>query len=104
MRFNIGFTPEIAPKPGGCGHTLTINHAHPPFTENKRCWTKPRAIGDVVNRKAVSVYQTNAVLILMVACKGRLKRALHDATVTKQYRVRRCSKECLLRSSPAHLF
>jgi hypothetical protein len=33
------------------------------FTENKRYPTKPRGIGDVVNRKAVSVYQTDVVLI-----------------------------------------
>jgi hypothetical protein len=43
----------------------TINHAPPPFTENKRCRIKPRGFGDVVNRKAVSVYQTDAVLILI---------------------------------------
>jgi hypothetical protein len=29
------------------------------FTENKRYGTKRRAIGDVVNRNAVSVYQTD---------------------------------------------
>ncbi|HXN70466.1 MAG TPA: hypothetical protein VN926_22770 [Bradyrhizobium sp.] len=45
-------------------HTPTINHAHPPFIENKRYPMKARRIGDVVNRKAVSVYQTDAVLIL----------------------------------------
>jgi hypothetical protein len=79
--------------------TPTINHAPAPFTENKRCRKKPRGIGDVVNPKAASVYQTDAVLILIGACKGA-DRAL---SMTKQYRVRRCSKECLLRSSPEHV-
>ena len=37
----------------------------------------------------------------MVACKG-VDRAL-SFDKTKQYRVRRCSKKCRLRSSPAHL-
>jgi hypothetical protein len=32
---------------------------------------KPRGIGDVVNRKAVSVYQTDAVLILIGGVQGR---------------------------------
>jgi hypothetical protein len=36
-----------------------INHACAPFTENKRYGTKRRGIGDVVNRNAVSVYQTD---------------------------------------------
>jgi hypothetical protein len=44
--------------------TPTINHAHSAFTENKRYAIKPRATDDVVNRNAVSVYQTDAVLIL----------------------------------------
>jgi len=61
--------------------TRTINHAYPPFTENKRSRTKPRGIGDVVNRNAVSVYQTDAVLILIGGVQGRLKRALRT---TKQ--------------------
>jgi hypothetical protein len=51
--------------------TPTINHALAPFTENKRCRIKPRGIGDVVNRKAVSVYQTDAVLILIGGDQGR---------------------------------
>jgi hypothetical protein len=45
-------------------HTPTINHARAPFIENKRYRMKAGRIGDVVNRKAVSVYQTDAVLIL----------------------------------------
>jgi hypothetical protein len=36
-----------------------INHACAPFIENKRYGTKRRAIGDVVNPNAVSVYQTD---------------------------------------------
>src|SRR5260370_22556199 len=79
--------------------TRTINHASPPFTENKRYRPKPRAIGDVVNRNAVSVYQTDAVLILI----GGVQSAHPGAPTTKQYRVRRCSKECLLRSLRARL-
>jgi hypothetical protein len=42
-----------------------INHAPPAFTQNKRYRTNPRAIDDVVNRNGVSVYQTDAVLILI---------------------------------------
>jgi hypothetical protein len=61
----MGFTPRIDGKARGRGHTPTINHGRAPFTENKRYPTKPRAICDVVNRKAVSVYQTDAVLILV---------------------------------------
>jgi hypothetical protein len=53
-----------------------INHACAPFTENKRCRTKPRGIDDVVNRNAGSVYQTDAVLILIGGVQGRSKRAL----------------------------
>jgi lipoprotein-anchoring transpeptidase ErfK/SrfK len=55
-------------------HTPTINHAHPPFIENKRYRMKARRIGDVVNRKAVSVYQTDAVLILAVGVQGRFSK------------------------------
>jgi hypothetical protein len=51
--------------------TPTINHAPAPFTENKRCRMKPRGIGDVVNPKAVAVYQTDAVLILIGGLQGR---------------------------------
>jgi hypothetical protein len=77
-----------------------INHALLPFMENKRYRTKPAAFADVVNRNAVSVYQTDAVLNLTGGVQGRSKRALPTA---KQYRVRRCRKECLLRSWWAHL-
>jgi hypothetical protein len=72
----------------------------PLFIENKRYRIKPGGFDDVVNRKADSVYQTDAVFNLIGDVQGRLKRAL---PTTKQYRVRRCPKECLLRSSRAYL-
>jgi hypothetical protein len=50
-----------------------------PFIENKRCGTKPIRAGDVVNRKAVSVYQTDAVLVVIADGEGRCKRALVTA-------------------------
>jgi hypothetical protein len=37
----------------------TINHARVAFIENKRYRAKRRRIDDVVNRNAVSVYQTD---------------------------------------------
>jgi lipoprotein-anchoring transpeptidase ErfK/SrfK len=44
-----------------------------------------RAIGDVVNRNAVSVYQTDAVLILLIACNGaRVERARRNSDETVQ--------------------
>jgi hypothetical protein len=76
MRFNIGFTPGIVVKRAVRRHTPTINHARPPFTENKRYPMKARGIDDVVNREAVSVYQTDAVLILSDGVQGRLNRTL----------------------------
>jgi hypothetical protein len=45
--------------------TPAINHVRPPFTQNKRYRANPRAIDDVVNRNGASVYQTDAVLILI---------------------------------------
>jgi hypothetical protein len=66
--------------------TPTVNHACPVFIENKRYPAKPRGIGDVVNRNGVSVYQTDAVLILI----GGVQRRWSGAPTTKQYRVRRC--------------
>jgi hypothetical protein len=82
--------------------TPTINHARAAFTENKRYPAKPRGIGDVVNRRAVSVYQTEAVLILIGGVPAPF-RCFADEAVTKQYRVRRCSEKSPLRYSPAHL-
>src|SRR6266436_3549271 len=86
--------------------TSTINHGRPSFIENKRYRSKPRPVGGMVNPKADSVYQTDAVLILVGGVQGRFrKRALGKESFnkTKQYRVRRCSKECLLRSLRARL-
>jgi hypothetical protein len=91
MQFNIGFTPGTVVERAARRRTPTINHGCPPFIENKRYRTKPRAIGDVVNRNALSVYQTDAVLILIGRVQGRLERERPPPqTVTKQYRVRRC--------------
>jgi hypothetical protein len=45
-----------------CDGTPTINHVRAAFTQNKRYRTNQRAIRDVVNRNAVSVYQTEVVL------------------------------------------
>jgi hypothetical protein len=45
-----------------------------PFIENKRYRIKPRRIDDVVNRKAVSVYQTDAVLVLVGGVQRRLNQ------------------------------
>jgi hypothetical protein len=59
MRFNAEFTPELLIEPAAIRRIPTINHAHPAFIENKRYRTKRRAIDDVVNRNAVSVYQTD---------------------------------------------
>jgi hypothetical protein len=49
----------------------TINHAGPAFIENKRYRLKPREIDDVVNRQAASVYQTDALLILIDGVQRR---------------------------------
>jgi lipoprotein-anchoring transpeptidase ErfK/SrfK len=61
--------------------TPTINHAASAFTENKRYRAKPRPIDDVVNRNAVFVYQTDAVLILVDEVQRRRFRRSHDETV-----------------------
>jgi lipoprotein-anchoring transpeptidase ErfK/SrfK len=77
----MGFTPEESCRKSACIRTPTINHMLPPFTENKRWRMKPRGIGDVVNPRAVSVYQTDAVLILTGGVQGRRPGARHDETV-----------------------
>jgi hypothetical protein len=59
MRFNAEFTREPNIERAACRRTPRINHARPAFIENKRYRTKRRAIDDVVNRNAVSVYQTD---------------------------------------------
>src|SRR5271154_361341 len=74
MRFNIRFTPGPTVIAFGARRSLAVNHAAVPFIENKRYPLKPRRIGDVVNRKAVSVYQTDAVLILLGGVQGRSKK------------------------------
>jgi hypothetical protein len=76
------FTPGTLVKARADRHTPTINHACRAFTENKRYRIKPRAIDDVVNRNAVSVYQTDAVLILA----GGVQRRRSGAPTTKQWR------------------
>jgi hypothetical protein len=58
-----------------CQLTSTLSYGRPSFIENKRYQTKPRGIGDVVNRKDASVYQTDAVLILI----DRVQRRRSDA-------------------------
>jgi len=65
MLFNVRFTPEPAGEVFRSRRTPVINHAPPAFTENKRYPPKPHGIGDVVNRNGDSVYQTEAVLILI---------------------------------------
>ena len=57
----MGFTPKKSDETSTRMRTPTINHASAPFIENKRYRIKRRGIGDVVNRKAASVYQTDAV-------------------------------------------
>jgi hypothetical protein len=69
-----GSRPELV-MAHGSPRTPTINHVPAAFIENKRYRPKPRAIGDVVNRNAVSVYQTDAVLILI----GRVQRRCSGA-------------------------
>jgi hypothetical protein len=71
MRFNVRFTPELACEAYCSRRTPTINHAPPAFTENKRYPSKPHGIGDVVNPNSGSVYQTDAVLILIGEVQGR---------------------------------
>jgi hypothetical protein len=100
MRFNIGFTPGTCCEARVCRRTQTINHAPAPFIENKRYRAKPRRVGGMVNRKAVSVYQTDQVLILVGGVQGRPEsgrsprtRFKNSFNKTKQYRVRRCSKQ-----------
>jgi membrane peptidoglycan carboxypeptidase len=65
MRFNVRFTPELVEEDCRLARTPTINHASRAFIENKRYRSKPHGIRDVVNRNGDSVYQTDAVLILI---------------------------------------
>jgi len=59
MRFNVEFTPEPVAAAVPAARIPAINHAWPVFIENKRYRTKRRPSGDVVNRNAASVYQTD---------------------------------------------
>jgi len=65
MRFNVRFTPELVGEAYRTRRTPTINHEPSAFIENKRYRSKPHGIGDVVNRNGDSIYQTDAVLILI---------------------------------------
>jgi hypothetical protein len=47
-----------------------INHGLCAFIENKRYPKEQARIGDVVNRKAIAVYQTDAFRNLNGACSG----------------------------------
>jgi hypothetical protein len=55
----VRFTRELAVKDFDGNCTPSINHERCAFTQNKRYRTKAAAIDDVVNRNAVSVYQTD---------------------------------------------
>jgi hypothetical protein len=59
MRFNVEFTRNLPLGAAPVPRTQAINHVRPAFIENKRYRTKRRAIDDVVNPNAVSVYQTD---------------------------------------------
>jgi len=71
MRFNVRFTPELVGQTNCSRRTPTINHASRAFIENKRYRSKPHGIRDVVNRNGDSVYQTEAVLILIGGVQRR---------------------------------
>src|SRR6478735_7139337 len=58
-RFNVRFTREHVAADDDGPRTPTINHGCAAFIQNKRCPENPRAFDDVVNRNAVSVYQTD---------------------------------------------
>src|SRR5882724_6624842 len=75
--------------------TPSINHASPAFIQNKRYRANPGPFSGVVNRNAVSVYQTEAVLDFIHHVRRRLpaSRKTISAT-TKQYRVRPCPRRC----------
>ena len=102
MRFNVRFTPQIPIDVRIDRCTPAINHAGAAFIENKRYPAKPRGIGDVVNRKAVCVYQTDAVLILIggVAGAGQaLRRPSSDETVQSTSMFRKISLALLAGAS-----
>jgi hypothetical protein len=51
-----------------------INQAGSAFTQNKRYRANPGAIGGMVNRNAVSVYQTDQVLLCIDGEQRRSSR------------------------------
>jgi hypothetical protein len=59
MRFNAEFTAVTPRRRATTKRTPTINHGRAAFIENKRYRTKRRPVDGVVNRNAVSVYQTD---------------------------------------------
>ena len=84
MRFNIGFTP-------GTRRRSCRSAAHQRLTMRARRSLKINAtgqnrarIGDVVNRNAVSVYQTDAVLILIDGVQRRRSGARRPTGETVQ--------------------
>jgi hypothetical protein len=75
MRFNVRFTRGNLSRPFAGHCKPAINHVRAAFTQNKRYRANPGAIDDVVNRNAVSVYQTDAVLILIDRVQRRCSGA-----------------------------
>jgi hypothetical protein len=65
MLFNITFTPAAARIAPAAHLAEGINHARPAFIQNKRCRPNPRRFAAMVNPAAVSVYQTDPLLILI---------------------------------------
>src|SRR5258708_38370541 len=71
----------------------SLNHAPHAFIQNKRYRPNPRPFSGVVNRNAVSVYQTEAVLDFIHHVRRRLSAVRKTiSAATKQYRVRPCPK------------
>src|ERR1700760_1275527 len=83
---------------GSC-HSPAVNHAGPAFTEYKRCRVNPAAITEMVNPKAVAVYQTDRLLNLIGCVHGRCRRMHHDATSTEYVDVQEfhssAARQCL---------
>jgi hypothetical protein len=64
------------------GCTPTINHERVAFTQNKRYRPNQRAIAEMVNRNAVSVYQTDQVLICIDCVQRRSSIRCREPAVT----------------------
>src|SRR5258708_40194305 len=87
--FTWGSQQEPLAKHFAGNRTRWINHAPPAFIQNKRYRPNPRPFSGVVNRNAVSVYQTEAVLDFIHHVRRRLaafRKTINAAT--KQYRGR----------------